>query len=205
MSEQGAAQLTNNAATTNQTPVAEGQANQTPAPEANGQQQPKAEEGKTVEAKPSAPEKYELNLPEKSAIEPEMLGKVEAYAKANNLSNEQAQAVLNHNHEIVNSYVESANKKLAGLNEVTWKDELIKDEEFGGSKFQENGELAAKAAEKFFGKEFVDELKTMNLNHHPKLFRGFVRIAKAMQNDKFVNPGMSSGSTPIEDIFYKKE
>lgn len=206
MSEQAAAQSTNNAAPTNQTPVAEGQqVNQTPAPEASGQQQPKTEEIKKVEEKPTTPEKYELALPEKSALEPEMIGKIEAYAKANNLSNEQAQAVLNHNHEIVNSYVESANKKLAGLNEVTWKDELIKDEEFGGSKFQENGELAAKAAEKFFGKEFVDELKTMNLNHHPKLFRGFVRIAKAMQNDKFVNPGMSSGSTPIEDIFYKKE
>lgn len=206
MSEQAAAQSTNNAANTNQTPAAEGAANQTPAPEATGQQSTaNASVNKTEEAKPSTPEKYELKLPEESKLEPEMLAEVEAYAKAKGLSNEQAQEILEHDHKIVSTFAEAQNKKLANLNNETWKAELMEDPEFGGLKFQEHGELAAKAAEKFFGKEFVDELKAMNLNHHPKLFRGFVRIAKAMANDGFVAPGNSTGNKPIEEIFYNKE
>jgi len=166
----------------------------------------KPAENKPAEEKPNVPAELKLELPKDSKLDATDLERVLSYAKEKGLSSEQASELLARENEAVASYAEKQAEILKQTNEVTWKNELIADPEFGGAKFEEHGQIAQRAAEKFFGKEFADELKATNLNHQPALFRGLVRIGKMLQDDKAVIPGLGgSEQRPIEKIFYGKQ
>lgn len=158
-----------------------------------------------TEQKPSVPEKYELKLSEGSKLDAGELAEIEAFAKSKGFTNEQAQEYLNGKEAAVTSYANREQEKLVQLNDVTWKQELMADMEFGGKEFEANGHLADRAANAFFGEGFAEDLKSMKLNHNPKLFRGLVRIAKAMQDDKLVTGGASQVTEKsAADVFYGK-
>lgn len=166
----------------------------------------KPAENKPAEAKPNVPAELKLELPKDSKLDATDLERVLSYAKEKGLSSEQASELLARENEAVASYAERTEQNLKQTNEVTWKNELMADPEFGGAKFEEHGQIAQRAAEKFFGKEFADELKATNLNHQPALFRGLVRIGKMLQDDKSVIPGLGGNEQrPIEKIFYGKQ
>lgn len=141
---------------------------------------------KTKEKPIEVPEKYDLKLPEGSKLDQKAIEGVAEYAKAQKLTNEQAQAVLERDNAVATQYAETMTNQLKSMNETTWKDQLVADKDFGGTNFEASGRLAARGAEAFFGAEFTEELKAMNLNHHPKLFKGFVKIGRAMMDDKLV-------------------
>lgn len=164
----------------------------------------KAEPSKAEGSKESTvPEKYELTIPEGSELDDGALEKIQSYAKEKGLSNEQAQELLNREHEAIKSYAEQQSEALKMTNETEWKQELMKDPEVGGTDFEKNGQLAVRAAEKFFGAGFAEELKAMNLNHHPRLFKGFVRIGRAMADADLVIPeGKGSAPKSIEERLY---
>lgn len=173
--------------------------------------EPKTETQKVEETKPetpAVPEKYELKLPEDSRLKPEAVQEIETFAKANRLSNEAAQKVLERENSAIVNFAAAQQTQLKTMNETTWKEQLMADKEVGGSKekFEESGHLAYRAAETFGGKEFADELKALNLNHSPKLFKTLVRIGRAMADDKMVltSPNTSSGKDPIEKQWYPK-
>jgi len=177
-------------------------------PPAGSEQKPveKPAENKPAEAKPNVPAELKLELPKDSKLDATDLERVLSYAKEKGLSSEQASELLARENEAVASYAEKQAEILKQTNEVTWKNELMADPEFGGAKFEEHGQIAHRAAERFFGKEFADELKATNLNHQPALFRGLVRIGKMIQDDKALIPGLGgSEQKPIEKIFYGKQ
>lgn len=177
----------------------------TPATEAPAAPAAEATLATTTQAETPAQDKpLELKIPDGSKLEQADLDGILALAKEKGLNQEQAQLVLDNKHAAIQSFEEKTQQALSTLNDKTWKEELIADKEVGGKDFETNGILAHKAAETFFGKEFADELKTMKLNHHPKLFRGLVKIAKAMKDDTYVHPGATGGTKPIEEVFYGK-
>lgn len=138
------------------------------------------------EVKPAVPEKYELKLPEGSQADASYLESVAALAKEKKWSNERAQEHVDAQLSAVSDYVKKQQSDLQNLNGKTWKEELMNDPDFGGKHFEENGHIAYKAAVALAGKEFADELKAMNLNHHPRLFKLLVRAGKQMEPDKLV-------------------
>lgn len=172
--------------------------------------EPKKEEPKpdtkadpTEAAKPAVPEKYELKLPDGSKLGADAVAKVEALAKEKGWTNERAQEALEQRHAAVSEFEQVQASSLKNLNEVTWKEQLQADPDVGGQKFEQSGHLAYKAAERFGGKEFADQLKAMNLNHQPMLFKYLVKVGRAMESDNFVpNNPKAPGSEPPEKRMY---
>lgn len=150
------------------------------------------------------PKPLELKLPEGSKLDAKFLEKAKQIASAKGFSQDQAQAFVEEGHALLAEYEQNQQTILSNLNDKTWKEELLADAEIGGSPeaLEQSGHLAARAAEKFFGAQFMESLKAQKLNHHPELFRGLVRIAKAMQDDKFVNTAPAAGDKSIADVFY---
>lgn len=178
--------------------------------------EPKKEEEKSPAEKqiekPAVPDKYELKLPDGSKLGKVDVAKVESLAREKGWSQEKAQEVLNDRHAFRSEMEQQQSQTIKDLNEKTWKEQLMADPEVGGQKFEQSGHLAYKAVERFGGKEFADQLKAMNLNHQPELFKMLVNIGKAMESDKFVtnNPSAAGGKVPPEarmypEMFKKKE
>lgn len=155
----------------------------------------KAEAKESVEQKPVVPEKYDLKLPKDALLDASAIEKIAAYAKEQGLSNESAQKLLERENQTVSEYVNEQKSKHKQINDTVWKNELVADKEFGGQHLEENGKLAHRAAEAFFGESFIDEVKALGMNHNPILFKGLVRIAKAMSDDRLVIPGAQAGGS----------
>ncbi len=159
-----------------------------------------------VKVEPAAvkPAEYALKLAEGSKLSASAIEEVSTLAKAKGYTPEVAQELLDQRQSAVNSYAEKQQQELVLLNDTTWKNELIADKEIGGAKFDENMILAHSAAEKWFGKEFAENLKAGHLNHNPRLVKGLFRIAKAGANDTHVQSAnqAAGGKVPLEQQMY---
>jgi hypothetical protein len=154
------------------------------------------------EEKPKVPEKYELKLPEGSPLKAEHVEKVAAYAKAQGLSNEQAQAILERENGAVSSFVQEQNETIKTKMD-SWVNEIKADKEIGGDAYDQTLSAAKRAVSRFATPEFIQSLNETGLGNHPELVRVFARIGKAMSDDHSVFPGaQSGGKKSIEDIFY---
>lgn len=152
--------------------------------------------------KPSEPVKYELKLPEGSALTADRLAAIESFAKENNLSNEQAQKLVDSENGTLAAFVENQ-KKQTQAEMDGWVDLVKNDKEMGGDSFKQNIELANRVVKRFGDQQFIETLEKTGLGNHPELVRTFMRIGKQMSEDQLVLPGKSSGGTrPLEDIFY---
>lgn len=161
----------------------------------------KTEEPKEV--KPVVPEKYELKLPEGSLLDASAIEKTTAMAKASGLSNDQAQKLLEHESNSIASFVEVQKQQLKQTSE-SWATEIMNDKEYGGAEFEKNAELAKRVVHKFASDGFRKTLNETGLGNHPDLVRTFVRIGKAMAEDKLVLPGSAPSDIKKrhEDILY---
>lgn len=158
----------------------------------------------TTEVKPVVPEKYALTLPKDSKLGADVVAKIETLAKAKGWSNERAQEAVEERNAWEAERAQDQSTQIQHLNDKVWKEELASDPQYGGQKFEENGHLASKAAERFGGKEFSEQLKAMKLNHQPMLFKFLANVGRAMESDKAIldskNPGDSS--LPLEQRMY---
>lgn len=176
---------------------------------------PKAEGEKAAEAKPETketkpadgekkalPEKYELKLPKDSALSPEHIEKLSAYAKEQGLSNEQAQGLLERESQAVSEYASSQLAKMKEAQE-SWVETAKGDKEIGGEAFKQNAELAKRVVERYATEDFRKELNKTGLGNHPELLRVFTRIGKAMSEDQLVIPGVqTAGKKSIASVLY---
>lgn len=179
------------------------------APEGDKAPEPK-KEGEAAKPKeggdkPGVPEKYELKLPENSLLDPSRLEKIAAVAKERGLSNEAAQALVDHESQAVADFQKA---QLEGLKKTSekWVEELKADKEFGGEAFSKTAEAAKRVVARFGDQQFREALESTGLGNHPALVRVFARIGKAMSEDQFVQPGAAPASPMrIEDRFYGKQ
>ena len=153
----------------------------------------------------AAPEKYELALPEDSKLQADDVDKIESFAKEHGLSQDAAQALLEHESAIAAARDQAQLDHLKAQSEA-WREEVLNDKEMGGEKAAENIELAHRFAKTYWDDDFIAELDKTGLGNHPGLMKGFYRAGKAMAPDKIRGsgqPGAKKKST--EEVLYGKQ
>lgn len=70
--------------------------------------------------------------------------------------------------------------------QAEWVDQAKADKEFGGSKFDENLAVANSALDAVGTPELKTLLRTTGFGNHPEVIRAFVKVGKALGEDKLV-------------------
>jgi len=150
----------------------------------------------TSQSKPDgAPAAIELKVPENSLLSQAHIDALKSYAKEKGLTNEQAQVHLEREHNAVKVGIEVMNQK-AQAQSKAWLAEAQADKEIGGDKFAENVETANHALDTLFpGMDIRKFMDTTGFGNHPTILKGFVKIGKMLQPDKFNQP---KGTPPIK-------
>jgi len=154
----------------------------------------KPDEKKPEEKKPEskAPEKYELKLPKDTLLKPTVVERIAAEAKAQGLTNEQAQALLEREDRAVKEF-RGEQQVFLDTKKVEWKEASSTDEEIGGENFARNSELAARVVNRFGTDALKREMDQTGYGNHPELVRLLVRIGHSMSEDQLVLPGAQPG------------
>ncbi len=148
----------------------------------NPQGQQPAGEAKTEAA--VAPEKYDFAMPEGFELNQEVAGEFEAYARELNLPQDKAQAVVDMGVKLM----QSAQSKQAEMYQQTqeqWRNEVVNDKEIGGQALAENLSYAAKVLDTF-APDLRGVLDETGLGNHPAFVKAFVKIGKAISEDRLV-------------------
>lgn len=142
-------------------------------------------------------------MPEKSPLSSARLEKIEAYCKAQGFSQEQAQALVENEHEAVTTFAEEQNRYVETL-KSEWKTELLGDKELGGEALPKNAEHAKRVIDTFADESLKDELDRTGLGNHPGFFRMCVKIGKLIGEDGMVRGGAPAVSTKktAEELLY---
>lgn len=159
-------------------------------------------EDKEEKSEEKSEEELELKLSEDSLLQESDVEKMQAFAKENKLSNEQAGKMLKAQEEAVKSFQDRA---LETHNEQmkNWKKAASEDKEFGGDKFEGNMQIAKNAMTKFFSEDFAKYIEESGYGNYPELIRGFYRVGKAMEGDEAIIGGKTATKEKsVEDIFY---
>ena len=148
----------------------------------------KAREEAAASSKP--PEKYDLKPPKESKLEQKDVDAIAELAKANKLSVNAAQAVLERINADREAYVESLKNELHE-EQKQWLEQFEKDPEIGGDKAKHNAELIKRVHEKFASPEFVKLMDDTGYGNNPEYARMIVCILKAanFSEDKLVMNG----------------
>ncbi len=166
-----------------------------------------AEKAKTEEAErdkkqEGAPEKYEFQAGEGVELDAEALKDFEPVARELNLTNEQAQ-------KLVDAYP----KILAGVQQrqadawqaqtEEWAATVKADKDIGGDKLTANLGVAQRALDTFGTPALKEYLNGTGLGNHPELVKAFVKVGKAMSEDGVVT-GKESGQRSAAEVLYGK-
>lgn len=159
----------------------------------------KKDEGGDKSTKSEVPEKYEFKVPEGVELDPVRVAEFENVAKTLQLSQEQAQRLVD----------------LAATREVQlqeqhletvkgWGEEVAKDKVLGKP---ENQAIARRAIDTFGGAELKQYLESTGLGNHPLLVKWAYEVGKATSEDGFVGGREGNATAPKspEDILYGKK
>lgn len=167
-----------------------------------------------AEDKPADPPKDEkppeedlaaaLKLPEGSKLEAATVKEVADFAKANKLTKEVAQAVLDQRHALA---VKQEAQLKAAYNKLydTFVADLKADKDFGGEKFQANVDLAKRAVKQIFTVEERAALESSPFGNHPILVKAMARLgARLAEDGNFTaggSPPRAKEFNPAVDMF----
>lgn len=161
-----------------------------------------AEKSEKEQKQEGAPEKYEFQAGEGVELDAEALKDFEPVARDLNLTNEQAQ-------KLVDAYP----KILAGVQQrqadawqattEQWAADVKADKEIGGEKLTANLSAAQRALDQFGTPELKEYLNTTGLGNHPDLVKTFVKIGKSMSEDGMVT-GKEHGQRSAAEVLYGK-
>lgn len=162
-----------------------------PADEA-GDESPAGDEAADEEPEESGPVEYDLQLP--NGVQGEQaeahVVEVESFARAHQLSPDQAQAVLDRDlarhQEQVTDWFDRSSK---------WKAQVVADPEFGGDNFARTQQLSKEVTSAYFGARFADMLERTGFGNEPDFVKGTARIgADLAEANKLVGGRRVSGS-----------
>ena len=148
----------------------------------NPQGQQPAGEAKTEAA--AAPEKYDFAMPEGFELNQEVAGEFEAYARELNLPQDKAQAVVDMGVRLMQSQ-QAQQAALVQQTQEQWRNEVVNDKEIGGQALAENLSYAAKVLDTF-APDLRGVLNETGLGNHPAFVKAFVKIGKAISEDRLV-------------------
>lgn len=179
-------------------PSVDGEGQQEKTENQDGEQQKNEKEQKQE----GAPEKYEFQAGEGVELDAEALKDFEPVARELNLTNEQAQ-------KLVDAYP----KILAGVQQrqadawqaqtEEWAATVKADKEIGGDKLTANLGVAQRALDTFGTPELKEYLNGTGLGNHPELVKAFIKVGKAMSEDGMVT-GKESGQRSAAEVLYGK-
>lgn len=180
--------------------------------DAAADQQPPADKAETPDAKAeeadkpaekAAPEKYEFTAPEGANLDDVLLGEFEAVARELDLSQEEAQTVVN---KLAPKLAERVAQQMADQQAQAiaraaeeWTAASTADKEIGGEKLAENLGLARKALDAFGTPELRTLLEGSRLGNHPEVIRFMVRAGRQISEDRFV-PASSAPPKVSRDL-----
>lgn len=149
-----------------------------------------------------APEKYEFKGGEGVELDTEALKDFEPVARELNLTNEQAQKLVDAYPKILagvqQRQAEAWQKQTEG-----WAETVKADKEIGGDKLTANLSAAQRALDQFGTPELKEYLNATGLGNHPDLVKTFVKIGKAMSEDGMVD-GSNQGQRSAAEVLYGK-
>ena len=159
----------------------------------NTDDQPKGEGHTDEDAKPKGevPEVYEFKAPEGLELNKEAVAEFTPIAKELNLTNEQAQKLVDiYGGQILKAMKANEEAQAATIN--SWIDATKTDKEIGGAEFSNTLLLANNALEKLATPELrqlmlppsAENPKGLGLGAHPEVIRHFYRIGKNMAEDQ---------------------
>lgn len=165
---------------------------QAPAAGAVGEQQTQQQEQQPA----AAPESYDFQMPEGFELNSEITEQFTAYAKDLKLPQDKAQAAVDMGVRLVESF-QSKQAEAFQQQQTTWRNEVTADKEIGGDKLEENLGYAARALDTF-APDLRQVLNDTGLGNHPAFVRAFVKIGKAISEDRLVG-GEQHGKTQQAD------
>lgn len=161
----------------------------------------KSEDGK--DKKPDgAPEAYEFKAAEGAELDTEALKDFEPVARELNLTNEQAQKLVDAYPKILAGVQQRQADSWQATTEQ-WAADVKADKEIGGDKLTGNLSAAQRALDQFGTPELKEYLNTTGLGNHPDLVKTFVKIGKAMSEDGMVS-GKETGQRSAAEVLYGK-
>lgn len=165
----------------------------------------KGEEGadpaKPVEAT-GAPETYEEfslpeGMPEGMTLEPEATSAFKEAAKADNLSQAQAQRYVDLAAGLVKKTLDGFGTAHSERVEQ-WAEQVKADPLVGGPKYDANVQVALQAVSQFGDPELTQAFKEYGLGNHPAIVRAFYRVGKAIaENSQPHGLGSESPAKPV--------
>ncbi|EBR8884974.1 peptidase [Salmonella enterica subsp. enterica serovar Ohio] len=171
---------------------------------ADGQKQEgdKPAEKKESDKPEGAPEKYEFQAAEGVELDTEALKEFEPVAREMNLTNEQAQKLVDVYPKIL-AGVQQRQAEAWQQTTEQWAADVKADKEIGGDKLPSNLSAAQRALDQFGTPELKEYLNTTGLGNHPDLVKTFVKIGKAMSEDGMVTGG-NDGQRSAAEVLYGK-
>ncbi|EBS3902100.1 peptidase [Salmonella enterica subsp. enterica] len=177
--------------------------------------QPGAEGDNTAEEKPAddkkqegdkpegAPEKYEFKPAEGQELDAAALEQFEPIARELNLTNEQAQKMVDLYGTKIMPMVQQQQAEAWQKTTEQWAADVKADKEIGGDKLTGNLSAAQRALAQFGTPELKEYLEGTGLGNHPELVKAFVKVGKAMSEDGMVT-GKESGQRSAAEVLYGK-
>ncbi|HDH0766789.1 TPA: peptidase [Klebsiella pneumoniae] len=151
-----------------------------------------------------APEKYEFTAGEGVELDTEALKDFEPVARDLNLTNEQAQKLVDAYPKIL-AGVQQRQAEAWQAQTEEWAATVKADKEIGGDKLTANLGVAQRALDTFGTPELKEYLNGTGLGNHPELVKAFIKVGKAMSEDKVVTGGHESGGSDLISAFYPKK
>lgn len=139
--------------------------------------------------KSEAPEQYaDFSVPEGVKLEGDDLKAVQDFAKDLGLTQEQAQKLVTRDFER-QAAADQARAEAAEATRSEWEAAAKADKDYGGDKFEENLGIARKALDAFGDDELKAFLDLSGRGSHPAVIRAFIKVGKAISEDKLVPAG----------------
>jgi len=165
-----------------------------------------ADKSDDKEQKPEgAPEKYEFKPAEGQELDTSALEQFEPIARELNLTNEQAQKMVDLYGTKIMPMVQKQQAEAWQKTTEQWAADVKADKEIGGDKLTANLSAAQRALEQFGDPELKEYLDSTGLGNHPALVKAFIKVGKAMSEDKVVTGGHESGGSDLISAFYPKK
>lgn len=179
-------------------PSVDGEGQQEKAENQDGEQQKTEKEQKQE----GAPEKYEFTAAEGVDLDTEALKDFEPVARELNLTNEQAQKLVDAYPKIL-AGVQQRQAEAWQAQTEEWAATVKADKEIGGDKLTANLGVAQRALDTFGTPALKEYLNGTGLGNHPELVKAFVKVGKAMSEDGVVT-GKESGQRSAAEVLYGK-
>lgn len=157
------------------------------------------ESAATEEKGTGAPEAYELE-----GLEGESLSDLTAYARANELTNDQAQALVTRDAEMQEKFAAHTAEQFEKT-KAEWKASFEADPAIGGTNAEKTVSNAVLAMDKFADPEFSKMLKETGLGSHPEVIRLLSNIGAVMAEGKILGaetPAKPNKDKTLAEIMY---